>query len=105
MRGHCTIASPPPASAETLAAGDVADASVTLHGAVNPFGSMASVFFEYGTTTDYGQVVDASPAIVDELIDQHEQLPVRLLRQRRVGAAEAEEAIAEAQRSSAESSA
>ncbi len=49
-------------TATTNAATSVGDLSATLNGVVNPDGVSNSVFFQYGTTTSYGQAIQAVPS-------------------------------------------
>jgi uncharacterized protein (TIGR02145 family) len=49
-------------SATTKAATDITDTSVRLHGIVNPNNPPTNVYFEYGTTLGYGNIVDAEPS-------------------------------------------
>lgn len=51
--------------AVTVAATDVKSTQATLHGWVNANNQSTSVSFEYGTTTAYGQTVNAIPATVN----------------------------------------
>ncbi len=48
----------------THAATNVGDLSVTLNGVVNPGGVNNWVFFQYGTTTSYGQAISAEPSSI-----------------------------------------
>jgi hypothetical protein len=49
-------------TAETAPATEVAATTMTLHGTVNPEGSpVANCYFEYGSTTDYGQSAECEP--------------------------------------------
>ncbi|HET8565249.1 MAG TPA: hypothetical protein VFL77_02125 [Solirubrobacterales bacterium] len=50
-----TFATPGPPSATTKAAAAVGDVEATLTGSVTPHGLQTTYFFEYGTTTAYGQ--------------------------------------------------
>jgi alpha-tubulin suppressor-like RCC1 family protein/phosphodiesterase/alkaline phosphatase D-like protein len=61
--GFALVASPHRATVATLAATDVGDAAATLAGEVNPDGLEASLFFDYGTTPEYGETTAAQPAI------------------------------------------
>ena len=45
-----------PPVVQTLAASSIGGTSATLNGSVNPVGTNASVWFEWGTTTNYGNV-------------------------------------------------
>jgi len=55
-----TIAiSPPTVSAQ--AAGSVTDVSATINGIVNANDNNTTVIFEYGTTTNYGSTINATP--------------------------------------------
>lgn len=58
------IASPPSALAVTLPATALNDTSVALNGSVNANGTSTTVEFEYGLTSEYGNVVAANPASV-----------------------------------------
>ena len=49
-------------TATTNAATNVSDLSATLNGVVNPDGVSNSVYFQYGTTTSYGQAIQAAPS-------------------------------------------
>jgi len=51
-------------TATTLAATAVGNTTATLHGTVNANNVSTSVTFEYGTTTSYGQSINATPATV-----------------------------------------
>ncbi|MGC2372577.1 MAG: plastocyanin/azurin family copper-binding protein, partial [Solirubrobacteraceae bacterium] len=58
-------ASPPPPgppSATTEQATAIGDTGVTLNGTVNPDGKPTSSFFEWGTSSSYGQVTAEAPA-------------------------------------------
>lgn len=59
-----TVASPPLAQCATLAVTSVKDDAAVLNGSVTPNGTVVSVSFEYGPTTAYGSVVQATPATV-----------------------------------------
>ncbi|HLP74966.1 MAG TPA: hypothetical protein VK155_18830, partial [Bacteroidales bacterium] len=48
-------------SAITAAAGSIAESSAVLNGSVNANGVSTTVSFEYGTTTAYGNVINAAP--------------------------------------------
>jgi Ca2+-binding RTX toxin-like protein len=50
---------PPAATTETAA--EVQDASATLRATVNPGGTATTYQFEYGTTTEYGEVAPVTP--------------------------------------------
>ena len=58
-----TLASPPPTVASGSAT-SVTSTTATLSGTVNPNGSTATYQFNYGTTTNYGSFVPASPGTV-----------------------------------------
>jgi photosystem II stability/assembly factor-like uncharacterized protein len=49
------------ATCTTLFADDITSNSATIFGSVNPNGSLCTVMFEYGLTTDYGSTVNAVP--------------------------------------------
>ena len=51
----------PQSLATSMAATSVLYASATLNGSVNPQNLETAVSFEYGTTTAYGQTIDANP--------------------------------------------
>ena len=53
-----TASSPDIAS---VRADQITDESAALHADINPVGFDTSYYFEYGTTTDYGQVIPLSP--------------------------------------------
>ena len=56
------IARPPRPAVVTLAATDVAGSSATLRGSISANANDATLAFEYGLTTAYGDRIDASPA-------------------------------------------
>ncbi len=56
------VAFPPRALATTAAADPVRDQSATLRGRVLPNGSDTTVWFEYGLTESYGEILPAVPA-------------------------------------------
>ncbi len=56
---------PPPLSATTLAATGIVDASAMLNGTANANGTSATVSFEYGLTTAYGNSITATPATIN----------------------------------------
>jgi uncharacterized protein (TIGR02145 family) len=56
-------------SAITKAATDITDSSATLHATVNPNRFPTSVYFEYGTSTDYGNVVEVKEMQLSGITD------------------------------------
>jgi uncharacterized protein (TIGR02145 family) len=56
-------------SAITKAATDITDSSATLHATVNPNSSPTSIYFEYGSSTDYGNVVEVKESQLSGLTD------------------------------------
>jgi phosphodiesterase/alkaline phosphatase D-like protein len=61
-------------TATTNAATSVGDLSATLNGLVNPDGVSNSVFFQYGTTTSYGQAIQAVPSEIAGFADVSESV-------------------------------
>ena len=53
----------------TTPATEVTQNSAKLNGIVNSNGFLTTIFFEYGTTTDYGTVVDATPSSTTDTND------------------------------------
>lgn len=51
---------PIPPDVNTLNATNVTGKSVTLNGEVNPNGKTTSLYFEYGTSTTYGNTINIS---------------------------------------------
>lgn len=66
-------------SATTNAATNVGDLSVTLNGVVNPGGVSNWVYFQYGTTTSYGQAIGAVPASITGPADVTESVVLNYL--------------------------
>ncbi|MEI7662004.1 MAG: CARDB domain-containing protein, partial [Bacteroidota bacterium] len=67
--GNCAdfgvqIVSPLPPEVSTLHASSVTGTTVTLNGSVNPYGQSTDVKFEYGLTSSYGNIIDATPTPV-----------------------------------------
>ena len=58
-----TTATPAPTVA-TQAASSIAQTTATLNGQINANGANATVTFEYGTTTSYGNTINADPSTV-----------------------------------------
>ncbi len=50
-----------PGTPVTGAATAITDSGATLHGSVNPVGASAAAFFQFGTTTAYGQTTPSQP--------------------------------------------
>ncbi|MEI7953810.1 MAG: cadherin-like beta sandwich domain-containing protein [Verrucomicrobiota bacterium] len=63
------VASPPMPKTETLTASDVADTSATLNGRVNAAGSPATIAFEFGLPSAYGNTLTAAPATLTGNLD------------------------------------
>lgn len=70
------VATPPGPMATTLAATDIRDVSASFMGSVIAQGSSATVAFEYGLTTSYGNTVTASPATVNGSADTPVSAPI-----------------------------
>ncbi|UCH10733.1 MAG: VCBS repeat-containing protein, partial [Fidelibacterota bacterium] len=60
----------PPAIVTTNPATDITSTTATLHGTVNPYNLETKITFEYGTTTDYSDTVDATPGQIRGFGDQ-----------------------------------
>ncbi len=63
------VASPPMPKTQTLTASDITDTSATLNGRVNAAGSPATVAFEFGLTSGYGNTLTAAPATLTGNLD------------------------------------
>jgi plastocyanin len=62
MKGTITVSGPAAPVVTTASATAVSETEATLNGTVNPSEQETSYFFEYGTTTGYGQKTTESPA-------------------------------------------
>ncbi len=66
MRGTITVTGPPVPTASTGAVTAASETGATLNGTVNPKGKATSFYFEYGTSTSYGQSTPEESAGEDE---------------------------------------
>jgi plastocyanin len=62
MKGTITVAGPAAPVVVTGSASAISESEATLDGTVNPSGQAATYFFEYGTSTAYGQHTGETPA-------------------------------------------